>query len=303
VLPSRPAYRFQSVQSIKTESGSNVTGRNPAYGAGINYWLGDDHAGESVEIEVRNAAGDLVRTLRGSSNPGLNRVMWDLRHEGTREPKLRTPPPDHDGVPLGEEGWRRLRTWDLDLFPGYRGPLARPGGYIATLTVGEESQEVAVDVVKDPYSAGTLAGIEQQLEMTLELHADINEIAAMLDELEWTRKELLELSVRYRDNAAYQAGMQSADELESYALSIEARLFDVTMTGAREDAFRAPMKLYGRYGALANDVPHDSADFRPTDQQREVHAILRARLVETRALYERLIQEDAPAFREMLQER
>jgi len=139
--------------------------------------------------------------------------------------------------------------------------------------------------------------------MALQLHREINQIADMIDDLEWTRKELLDLTVRYGDDEAYRAILQSADELESYALSIEARLFDVNLTGAREDAFRAPMKLYGRYGALANDVSHDSADFRPTDQQRAVHAALRARLEETRELYQRLVTQDAPAFRAMLRRR
>jgi len=302
-FPSRPAYRFQSVQGIKTESGSNVSGRNPAYGAGVNYWLGAELAGTPVEIEIRDGAGDLVRTLRGSSDAGLNRVMWDLRYEGTRQPKLRTPPPDHDWVPMGEQGWRRLRTWDLDLFPGYRGVLAIPGTYEAHVTAGDETQVVELDVVKDPYSAGTMADIQEQADMALQLHREINQIADMIDDLEWTRKELLDLTVRYGDDEAYRAILQSADELESYALSIEARLFDVNLTGAREDAFRAPMKLYGRYGALANDVSHDSADFRPTDQQRAVHAALRARLEETRELYQRLVTQDAPAFRAMLRRR
>ncbi|NKB88964.1 MAG: glycosyl hydrolase [Acidobacteria bacterium] len=298
---SRPAYRFQSVQGIKTESGSNVTGRNPAYGTGISYWLGDGMAGQPVAIEIQDSAGAPVRTLRGTSTAGLNRVMWNLRYEGTREPKLRTPPPDHDWVPMGEEGWRRLRTWDLDLFPGYRGALAVPGSYTAVIRAGDVEQSIAIEVIKDPNSAGTPASIDEQFEMTRQLHSEINEIADMIDQLEWTRKELLDLAVRHGDDEAYRAVLQSADELESYALSIEARLFDVNLTGAREDAFRAPMKLYGRYGALTNDVAHDSADFRPTDQQREVHAVLQARLVETRQMYRKLMDEDAPAFRAMLQ--
>jgi len=228
--------------------------------------------------------------------------MWDLRYEGTREPKLRTPPPDHDWVPMGEQGWRRLRTWDLDLFPGYRGVLAIPGTYTAHIAVGDETQVVEIEVMKDPYSAGTMADIQEQTDMALQLHREINEIADMIDDLEWTRKELLDLTVRYGDDSAYRAILQSADELQSYALSIEARLFDVNLTGAREDAFRAPMKLYGRYGALANDVAHDSADFRPTDQQREVHATLLERLVATRDMYRKLVDQDAPAFRAMLLE-
>ncbi|MHC4911101.1 MAG: hypothetical protein ACYTF9_15445, partial [Planctomycetota bacterium] len=61
-------------------------------------------------------------------------------------------------------------------------------------------------------------------------------------------------------------------------------------------------KLYGRLGALANDVGHDSADFRPTDQQYEVHTLLRQRLEETRVMYQQLMTQDVPAFRARLQQ-
>ena len=47
------------------------------------------------------------------------------------------------------------------------------------------------------------------------------------------------------------------------------------------------------------DVGHDSADFRPTDQQLEVHRILTARLEEVREEYTRLMEEDVPELRAM----
>ena len=268
----RLAHRFRQVQGIKTEGGTNVRGQNPPYGADLNFWIraGEGSlAGESVDVTIEDAAGNVVRTLNASAKAGLNRIWWDLRHEGSREPKLRTPPPDHDWVPMGEEGWRRLRTWDLDLLPGYRGPLAVPGRYTARMKVGDREATTTITVVKDPHSSGTMADIESQVALSLQIRSDIDEVAAMIDELEWTRKELFDYMECARSTGASVAVrdvINSAEELEQYALSVEARLFDVLMTGAREDAFRHPMKLYGRYGALGNDVGNDSADFRPTDQ-------------------------------------
>lgn len=125
----------------------------------------------------------------------------------------------------------------------------------------------------------------------------------MIDEIEWTRKELLDLRLRYQADLQLKNIIESADELQEYALSVEGRLFDVHLTGAREDAFRAPMKLYGRYGALGNDVGNDSADFRPTDQQRQVYDLLSQRLQATRSLYDKLMNEDVPAFRQELREK
>ncbi len=50
---------------------------------------------------------------------------------------------------------------------------------------------------------------------------------------------------------------------------IAGSLYDIHLTGAREDAFRSPMKLYGRLSALASDIGGFGVDFKPTDQQRK----------------------------------
>ena len=55
-------------------------------------------------------------------------------------------------------------------------------------------------------------------------------------------------------------------------------LYDIHLTGAREDAFRSPMQLYGRLSALASDLSGHGIDFKPTDQQRDVQAIFNKRL-------------------------
>jgi len=296
VFQSRPAYRFRQIQGIHTEAGSNIRGQNPRYGAGISFWLGESLAGKRVSLSILDDTGATVRKIEATGHEGLNRVTWDLRHEAARSPKLRTPPPDHDWVPVGENGWRRLRTWDLDVLPGYRGPLAVPGTYTAKIQVGDHSRSVQLQVLKDPHSSGSLEDIAAQVSLSLRIRDDIDEVAAMIDDLEWTRKELLDTTARYAADLQLKTIVDSASELEQYARSVEARLFDLRLTGAREDAFRAPMKLYGRYGALGNDVGNDSADFRPTDQQLQVYELLSGRLQETRALYQKLMREDVPAF-------
>ena len=165
------------------------------------------------------------------------------------------------------------------------------------LRVGESEWSRELEVRKDPHSAGSQADVEAQAALLLKMRDQINEVVDMIDELEWTRKELLELVERHGAREGMKTVVSNAEELEQYALSVEAKLFDVNMTGAREDAFRAPMQLYGRLGALANDVGMDGADFPPTDQQLEVHAVLTERLEDVRAQYEKLMKEDVPAFR------
>jgi hypothetical protein len=53
-----------------------------------------------------DASGRTVRTLVATSQPGLNRVWWDLRFEATKEIRLRTAPMYAPEVTLNTQGWR-----------------------------------------------------------------------------------------------------------------------------------------------------------------------------------------------------
>ncbi len=71
----------------------------------------------------------------------------------------------------------------------------------------------------------------------------------------------------------------------------------------REDAFRAPMKLYGRTSALGSDVGRFGADFAPTAQQQEVYELLEERFEEAKRLMDTLLEEDLQALNERLRAR
>lgn len=296
VFDSPAAWRFLPRQSIKSEPGSLVTGRNAPYGAPISWWLGEDAAADRAEIAIVNADGETVRTLRGPGTAGLSRAHWDLRGETPDRATLRTRPPDRDWVEMGEDGERRIRTWDLDIFPGYRGLLQPPGSYTARVTVGEHTAETTLRVEVDPASAATPDDIREKYAFLNAIHAQLNELAEMVDELEWVRREIEGLEERHAGDDRFRALLESAGEIAGTAIAIEGRFFDVGLTGAREDAFRAPMRLYGRLGALANDAGWDGADFAPTDQQREVHRLLTERFETARGEYRQLMDEQLPPF-------
>ncbi len=296
VFDSPTAWRFLPTQSIKSEPGSLVTGQNPPYGAAISWWTGGEAS--EARIEIRNPEGELVRTLSAASQPGLSRTYWDLRHEPTRRATLRTRPPARDWVELGEDGQRDLRTWDLDIFPGYRGALLPPGEYTARIMVGEDTAETRLVLALDPKSAGTPESILDKYRFLRQIHAQLNQLADMVDDLEWTRLEIEGLEKRYGGQESFRAVLESGQELLGTAIAIQGRLMDVNLTGAREDAFRAPMRIFGRLGALANDVGWDGADFAPTDQQREVHAVLTERFDAAADAYRQFIRDSLPPFRE-----
>jgi photosystem II stability/assembly factor-like uncharacterized protein len=269
----RPTYRFQERQSIKTDGPSPNSGDNPAYGADINYYL-KDSTDQKIEIQILSSNDEIIRTLKGKNKAGINRLMWDLRYEPTFKPKLQSTPPGRPWVQLNGEGWRPLVTWDLDLMRGQFGPRVVPDLYKVKLIVGEEEFVREVEVFKDPTSQGTLEDIKQQVAFSLELRDAMNLAVSMINDVENIRSELTDIIPKLKRPG----DLKKAKEILQLSQNIAASLYDIQLTGAREDAFRAPMKLYGRLSALASDITGNGVDFKPTDQQREVYAIYNTRL-------------------------
>jgi photosystem II stability/assembly factor-like uncharacterized protein len=294
IFDIRPAYRFQSVHNV-TSAPSHVFGQNPAYGADINVWLSEEAAGP-MKVELIDGGGTVVRTLNAPGRAGINRVQWDLRHERPDAPRLRTPPPEMPWIEMGPDGSRRLRTWDLDLNGGQNGPRVVPGTFTARVTLGGRVLEAGFEVLKDPHSTGTLDDIEAQVAMSLEMRSELERIGGMIDRLEWVREQVEDAQAYFAKDPAAAEVARAAKDFRTRLLDVEGRLYDVNLSGAREDAFRSPMKLYGRMSALASDVGASSSDFRPTDQQSEVHVILLERLEEAQRLMDALLANDLPAL-------
>lgn len=291
----RTAYRFHDRQAIKTDGPSFNSGSNPAYGSDINYFL-KDTAQNPVKVEILTQSGEVVRTIDGTNRQGVNRIMWDLRYEPTFKPRLRTKPPGRPWVQLNGEGWRPLVTWDLDLWRGQLGPRVVPGKYTVKLTVDDQEITRELEVLKDPASVGTQADIEAQVDLALELRDAMNIAVNMINTLEIIRSELKQLIPKLEKNA----DIKRAKELDKLAQSISAGLYDIHLTGAREDAFRAPMKLYGRLSALASDLSGHGIDFSPTDQQKAVYEVLDQRLTTLESRFKQYVDVEVNKMNDQL---
>ncbi|MDN5200033.1 glycosyl hydrolase [Fulvivirgaceae bacterium BMA10] len=291
----RAAYRFNDKQSIKTDGPSLNSGRNPSYGAIINYYFKEEQKEEAI-INILNAEGEIIRSLRGTRDKGVNRIAWDLRYEPTYKPRLRTTPPGRPWVQLNGEGWRPLVTWDLDLWRGQFGPRVVPGTYQVQLKVGDHTITKALEVRKDPNSEGSVESIREQVALSLKLRDAMNIAVNMINKVEILREELETLIPSLRRKTE----IEEAQRLLNTATTVASKLYDIHLTGAREDAFRSPMKLYGRLSALASDINGSGIDFQPTDQQGEVYQVLNGRLLKVRNDFSELIEKDIKNFNQQL---
>ncbi len=316
----RPAYRFRYVHSTSSDPNSAVQGQNPRYGADLNYYVGaslaedtaaldstarrDSTAKQAAKVTILDARGDTVRTLDGTRRAGINRVYWDLRHAPAKEPHLRTPPPGKSWVPIPQRGWRTVVSWDLDL--SQAGPLVEPGTYTVKIKIGTTELSQPLTVLKDPNTAGTDQDVRQQVAFGLQLRAELDSVVGLINRIEWLRKQLGDLATQLadsstvKDDSVGKALAKGAGDLEQKLIAVEGDLFDVNLTGGREDAFRNPMKLYGRLSALLSDALENGADFAPTSQQQAVNQLYQGRLGDAAQRFGQLLQQDMAQFRQQL---
>jgi hypothetical protein len=86
---------------------------------------------------------------------------------------------------------------------------------------------------------------------------------------------------------------QAVVAMEEHLWQLESNLFDIYLTGSRQDAFRNPAKILERLLAISKESIQSSADHPPTDQQLAVYAELKADLDKVDKQYNAFLQSAA----------
>jgi hypothetical protein len=92
---------------------------------------------------------------------------------------------------------------------------------------------------------------------------------------------------------------EAAKALEEKLVELEMNLVDLRLTGQGQDRVRVEAKLLSKLSYLTSGLAN--ADFRPTDQEKEVQQILHDRLAEHRRALDGLVAGDVAEFNDFLQ--
>jgi hypothetical protein len=206
---------------------------------------------------------------------------------------MRTTPLYADWVDLGPG---RVRTVNNGI-----SILQPPGQYTVTLEVDGRTQSQPLRVLKDPNSEGTEADITAQIEMLRRIRIDHDSAAVAINRIEWTRRQLLDLDAILRDQGGADEILRASDALTKKLIAVEEHLIQLRTTGTGQDGVRWPAQVSERLRYLVGNVA--TADFRPTDQQGEVHVVLKAQLDSARRDLDAILSTDLPALNQLLQQR
>ncbi|HKB69986.1 MAG TPA: sialidase [Thermoanaerobaculia bacterium] len=321
LFPTVPAYRFRAVSQPAYAPVGAARGKNGPDGALITYWMKkevpkpkkkDDGEFELPEkekpplvaIRIYDAAGNKVRSLRGSNEKGFNRVDWDLRYDPVREVRLRATPPGNRHVREEKRfvGRDRRPVLYYGIEEAGQGPLVPPGTYTVKLDVEGSQYATTVEVRKDPNSAGTEADVEEGTKFALAIWRDTNAAAEMINRLEWGQLQIERLRKMVHAENGDASLLDQTAALAKKMASIEADLLQPTISEEDQKSFRGPLGLYLKLiwlNAEASTGAADvsgNADFGPTQPERDVFALLDGRLNETRKEFDDVFGTDVPAF-------
>jgi len=291
----RPAYRLHSITG-----GPRVTNR--AY---INFYL-KEKIDAPLQITITDTEGNTVKTLESYGRRGINRVIWDLAYEPAYQVKLRIKPPGNPTVveekrfseTWNREGWYPLLSWGTS--GGFRGIQVAPGEYTVNVNYDGKEYSKTVTVLKDPRSAGAYETIEELVEMQLELRDNINSVTAMVNSMEWIRRQLADLKQLLEDKNLAPTVIPAIEEFDNKIAAVEDKIIQPYSREGDSKSFRFPNLLYSKLSVLAGDVAQN-IDFSPNEQQKEVHQILKDRIAAVNSEFHDLLENDLPVFNNMLE--
>jgi hypothetical protein len=134
--------------------------------------------------------------------------------------------------------------------------------------------------------------------MMLELRADLESGAQVVNQIESIRSQLEKLNATLSAGSDSMPAKSAADALDKKLIEIEEELIQRKLTGQGQDSVRYPSKLLSKIGYLAGGLA--SGDFGPTKQQREVQALLKQQLTAVRQRFDGVMNQDLPAFNKLL---
>ncbi len=277
----------------KSFDGTNpLRGVNPATGAVLYYQLPEVDKKKAVILEIKDAAGNIVRTIstdkdstyqrwaggppsspRLSKNKGLNRFVWDLRY------------PNMNGVA------------GVYIEASYRRHKVSPGTYTATLTHGDQKSTTTIEVKPNPNYITTKEQYDTYDQFMSEVEKELIAMHKMVNDLDAASKQIKSAVKKIPKGEKHDAVRQQAKALLKSIKSWDEDMVQ-RKTKAYDDVENFPNKFTANYMFMINQT--ESSLPRVNESSRSRLAELNEQWKPLKETGQKLLKEEVPALSKML---
>lgn len=189
---------------------------------------------------------------RVTTEAGLNRFVWDMRHaDAARFP----------GMIL----------WSGEV----RGPRAMPGTYQVKLTVDGKTLTQPFEIKKDPRLQTTPEEFAKQFQLLSKIRDKLTETHNGVAQIRDVKRQLDDLLKRAADEPNAKPVLDAGRDLNAKLTAIEEELYQ-TKNQSSQDPLNFPIRLNNKLAALGGIV--GSADAQPTEQSYALYDELAAKI-------------------------
>jgi photosystem II stability/assembly factor-like uncharacterized protein len=306
-------------------SGDHPTGQNPPAGAIVYYWL--KTPSQLVTMDFLDASGKLIRSFTSAQDPQAARDSLrnaaradslkkagaradssqrseargeETNEDGPRRPQ--TPPRVSNKAGLNTFSWN-MRYPDASTFQnlimwaaGTQGPVAPPGTYSVRMKVNGVTQTESFRIIKDPRSKATQADLDEQFAFLIKVRDETSKANDAVRLVRSVRSQVAD-RVSKLPEAKREEFRAASGGLMTTLEKAEREIYQ-TQNRSGQDPLNYPIRLNNKIAALSGVAA--STDARPTDQTREVFAILSKQLEGQIAKIHMALNQSLPALNRAL---
>ncbi|HEX8456867.1 MAG TPA: hypothetical protein VF656_06075 [Pyrinomonadaceae bacterium] len=230
-------------------------------------------SGEESSFFAGGAAGAGGRV---TTDAGLNRFVWDMRHADA------------------------VRFPGMILWAGsVAGPRIVPGRYQVRLTADGKTYTETFEVRKDPRLSTTDADFARQLDLQLKIRDKLTDTHNAIISIREARTQINDLLKRVQGQPNFKAISDAAKTLSGKLTAVEEELYQ-TKNQSSQDPLNFPIRLNNKLAALGGVV--SSADSAPTEQSYAVYEDLTAKIDAQLQRLDAVMKTDLPAFNALVRE-
>jgi photosystem II stability/assembly factor-like uncharacterized protein len=266
-------------------------GENPPNGALIHYFLPADFAGE-FELSIFDSKDRLVKAYKvgknnavsnntPSANIGLNRFVWNLKHQG----------PTTLDASLDERKNKPLAQKSDEI----EGPTVAPGRYAVVLQSDGTSIQTHFNVLMDPRLKIAKNALEKQLALLQKLYASLSNLNVAVNQMRQVKRRLLEIDKSLTSKHA---------TLKARSSSILEKLkeIEISLIDPKRESHRDVLRHSGGLSDSLTDLISlvSIGDEAPTSQAIAVSQEVIDKVNEKIASLESILKKDLISFRATL---